>query len=88
MRRRTSSIAVLNWTLFSATVVFFIEGEEPDTQFSSIPASVWWALPTITSVGYGDILPQTVLGKCVAAVTMAMGSGIGAQWNMVRQEEG
>jgi len=60
-------------TALSACLVFFLEFNEPDTDFVSIPASIWWALPTITGVGYGDILPRTFSGKLVGAATMVIG---------------
>jgi len=60
-------------TVFAATVVFFLECEAPDTPFISIPAAVWWALPTVTGVGYGDMVPQTFPGKIAACCTMVGG---------------
>lgn len=60
-------------TILSATLVFFLECEEPDTPFTSIPAAVWWALPTVTGVGYGDMVPTTVPGKLAGSCTMVVG---------------
>lgn len=51
-----------------------IEGGE--NGFSSIPRSVYWAIVTLTTVGYGDIAPQTVLGQTVASIIMILGYGI------------
>eukprot|EP00928_Gymnodinium_smaydae_P004357 TRINITY_DN11491_c0_g2_i1.p1 TRINITY_DN11491_c0_g2~~TRINITY_DN11491_c0_g2_i1.p1 ORF type:complete len:448 (-),score=92.60 TRINITY_DN11491_c0_g2_i1:89-1432(-) len=59
--------------LFAATLVFHLECEEAQTEFTSIPAALWWSLPTITGVGYGDMLPQTGLGKGAGCVTMVCG---------------
>ena len=71
-------------TVFVATVVtvvvivgammYMIEGE--DSGFSNIPEGVYWAIVTLTTVGYGDIAPQTVLGRLLASVLMILGYGI------------
>jgi voltage-gated potassium channel len=54
--------------------MFIIEG--PQYGFSSIPRSMYWAIVTVTTVGYGDISPQTSLGQLLAAVTMICGYAI------------
>jgi voltage-gated potassium channel len=54
--------------------MYLIEGEE--NGFTSIPISVYWAIVTMTTVGYGDIAPQTVLGKSLASVVMILGYAI------------
>ena len=51
--------------------VHVIEG--PERGFTSIPESMYWAIVTMTTVGYGDIAPQTALGKAMAAVIMILG---------------
>jgi len=56
------------------SLMYLIEGEE--NGFTSIPQSVYWAIVTMTTVGYGDISPQTPLGQALAAVVMLMGYGI------------
>lgn len=60
-------------TVISATAVFFAEFQVPDSLFASIPASLWWALPTITGVGYGDLTPVTPAGRTIGAITMVSG---------------
>ena len=56
------------------TAMYLIEGEK--SGFSNIPQSVYWAIVTMTTVGYGDLAPQTVLGKMLASVVMIVGYGI------------
>lgn len=72
-------VAVFMFTVFSMIVVigctmYLIEGEE--NGFSNIPVSLYWAVVTLTTVGYGDIAPQTVPGRLIAAVVMFTGYGV------------
>lgn len=60
--------------LLLGTVMYVVEG--PEHGFTSIPKSVYWAIVTMTTVGYGDIAPQTPLGQALAAVVMLMGYGV------------
>ncbi|WP_050938609.1 ion transporter [Vibrio harveyi] len=60
-------------TIFGA-LIFVIEG--PHNGFTSIPKSIYWAIVTITTVGYGDMVPQTHLGKGIASLTMLLGYSI------------
>jgi len=66
--------AVLVLVLVLGSVMYLIEG--PDTGFTSIPVSIYWAIVTMTTVGYGDVAPQTVLGRMVASLIMIIGYGI------------
>ena len=66
--------AVLTLVLILGSLFYLIEGEE--NGFTSIPQSVYWAIVTITTVGYGDIAPATVLGKILASVAMLTGFSI------------
>jgi voltage-gated potassium channel len=59
---------------FVGTLMFVIEGREHG--FSSIPRSIYWAVVTLTTVGYGDIAPQTTLGQFLAMVLMITGYGV------------
>jgi voltage-gated potassium channel len=65
---------VLTMVLILGSLMYLIEGEEHG--FTSIPVAVYWAIVTLTTVGYGDIAPQTVLGQFLASVVMVMGYGI------------
>ncbi|MDW5443487.1 ion transporter [Polaromonas sp. SM01] len=66
--------AVLMVVLVMGTVMYVIEGQT--NGFTSIPTSVYWAISTVTTVGYGDITPQTDLGRLIASFMMLMGWGI------------
>lgn len=59
-------------TIFGA-VMYMIEGKE--NGFDSIPHSIYWAIVTLSTVGYGDITPQTALGQAVSAIIMVLGYG-------------
>lgn len=72
-------IAVFLFGVFAIVVIFgslmyVVEG--PEHGFTSIPRGVYWAVVTLTTVGYGDISPQTDLGQALAAIIMVMGYGI------------
>jgi voltage-gated potassium channel len=56
------------------TLMYMIEGEE--NGFTSIPRSVYWAIVTMTTVGYGDIAPHTAFGQFIASLIMILGYGI------------
>ena len=53
-----------------------IESGHPDTQFQTVGQGVYWAIVTMTTVGYGDFVPQTVLGRALAGLVMLLGFGI------------
>ncbi|MBQ9641071.1 MAG: ion transporter [Bacteroidaceae bacterium] len=55
------------------TLMYMIEGQQPGTQFTDIPTSIYWAIVTMTTVGYGDITPITVAGRLLSAVVMILG---------------
>jgi voltage-gated potassium channel len=65
---------VLAVVFVMGTLMYLIEGEA--NGFTSIPHSVYWAIVTLTTVGYGDMTPQTPLGRFVASLIMIMGYGI------------
>ena len=65
---------VLTLVIIIGSIMYVIEGEE--NGFTSIPRAVYWAIVTMTTVGYGDISPQTNLGQALAAVVMLLGYSI------------
>jgi voltage-gated potassium channel len=65
---------VLTSVIIFGTILYLVEGAE--NGFTSIPKSIYWAIVTMTTVGYGDIAPQTTLGQTLASIIMIMGYGI------------
>lgn len=55
------------------TLMFMVESGQPDTQFTDIPTSIYWAIVTMTTVGYGDITPVTAIGRFLSALVMLLG---------------
>ena len=64
--------------ILSSSLIYFAEHEAQPERFSSILASMWWGVATLTTVGYGDVYPITVLGKLVASVAVLLGIGLAA----------
>jgi voltage-gated potassium channel len=62
---------VLNLAVIFGSVMYIVEG--PDNGFTSIPRSIYWTIVTITTVGYGDITPETPLGQIIASLVMLTG---------------
>ena len=65
---------VLTMVVIIGSVIFLIEGEQ--NGFTSIPKSVYWAVVTLTTVGYGDLSPQTPFGQLLASMVMILGYSI------------
>ena len=79
MRASRAKIFIFLYTVFIFVIIFgssmyLIEGSE--NGFSSIPKSIYWAIVTLTTVGYGDLAPQTSLGQMLASAVMIMGYAI------------
>ena len=77
--RSRNKIIVFLYTVLTLVVVFgalmyIIEG--PANGFTSIPTGIYWAVVTLTTVGYGDITPQTPIGQAISGLVMIMGYGI------------
>jgi hypothetical protein len=59
--------------VLSSSAIYYADIGSPDSQFSSIPAASWWSITTITTVGYGDLIPVTPLGKFVGCICAVLG---------------
>lgn len=66
-------VILLCATLVAATAMHLIEGHIQPEKFGTIPEAMWWALVTLSTIGYGDVVPATGLGKMVASVTIIGG---------------
>lgn len=60
----------------AATVQYLAEGKSQPDVFGSIPHALWWAVVTLTTTGYGDVVPQTLIGRLVAGAVMICGIGV------------
>ncbi|WP_400765853.1 cyclic nucleotide-gated ion channel [Methylosinus sporium] len=68
-----SGIVLFGVVLFMATAMHIAEHDAQPEAFRSIPAAMWWAIQTIATVGYGDVVPHTPAGRIIAAISMVMG---------------
>lgn len=68
--------ALLTLVIFLGGLVYFVESTHENSQFTSIPAAIYWAIVTVTTVGYGDITPITPLGQFLSAILMISGYAI------------
>ena len=69
-------VSVITLVMVIGSAMYLIEGGAEGTGFTSIPQGVYWAIVTMTTVGYGDVSPITPAGKMLASVVMIMGYGI------------
>lgn len=81
IRRKKEELVVTLFALMillvlSSSCMYFIEHSEQPEVFSSIPASMWWAVTTLTTVGYGDVTPKSAFGQFVASVIAMLGVGL------------
>lgn len=67
---------VMALVVITSTLMYAVEHDAQPAVFSSIPASMWWGLVTLTTVGYGDVYPVTPLGKVVAGISVLLGVGL------------
>jgi len=64
---------IITLTVVLGSVMYVVEAHQPDSGFTNIPKSIYWAIVTISTVGYGDISPQTSLGQFIATFAMLLG---------------
>jgi voltage-gated potassium channel len=62
--------------LISSTFLYLVEGDAQPEAFGSIPRAMWWSIATLTTVGYGDVIPVTALGRVFSGVTAIIGIGL------------
>jgi len=68
-----TGIIMIGLILTSAAVLYIIERDAQPETFGSIPAAIWWSVSTLTTVGYGDVVPTTILGKSIGVLVMVLG---------------
>lgn len=66
-------ITMFSVLIISSTLVYYAEQDQFGTKFTNIPESMWWGIVTMTTVGYGDMSPVTILGRIVAGITSLCG---------------
>ncbi|MCL4245449.1 MAG: ion transporter [Candidatus Dadabacteria bacterium] len=71
-----SAVAVVLLLILSSTLMFFAEHKTQPHAFGNIPDAMWWAVVTLSTVGYGDLLPHTPLGKVIASCVSVLGIAI------------
>jgi voltage-gated potassium channel len=74
--RRTLAAALvlmLVMLFFAASLMYFAEHEIQPEAFASIPHALWWGVATLTTVGYGDVVPQSVIGRMLGMIIMLLG---------------
>jgi len=69
-------VVMMGLLILCSTLVFHLENAVQPEKFSSIPAAMWWGLATLTTVGYGDVVPITPLGKIIGGMMMVFGLGM------------
>ncbi|SHM14290.1 cyclic nucleotide-gated ion channel [Roseibium suaedae] len=71
-----STVIICGVVLMAATLMYVIEHDEQPEKLASIPHAIWWAVTTVTTVGYGDVVPVTGLGKVIGGIVMLLGYGL------------
>lgn len=71
-----SLLFILFLLIIISTLMFYVENDAQPKAFSSIPASMWWGIETLTTVGYGDMLPVTTYGRILGGMISVLGIGL------------
>lgn len=71
-----SIMFILFLLVIVSTIMFYVENSAQPDQFSSIPATMWWGIATLTTVGYGDMIPATPFGKFLGGIIAILGIGL------------
>ena len=69
-------ILLLFMLVLSSTLMYYIENNAQPDKFSSIPETMWWGVATLTTIGYGDMYPITILGKILGSIISIIGIGL------------
>jgi voltage-gated potassium channel len=80
LREEARSVSALLFVLLltvtiSGSLMYMLESEEQPAVFTSIPAAMWWAIETLTTVGYGDMVPITAMGRIIGGIVSIVGIG-------------
>ncbi|MCB1495541.1 MAG: ion transporter, partial [Bauldia sp.] len=68
-----SLLVLMSVVLVAATLAYIVEHQAQPEDFGSIPQALWWAIETVTTVGYGDVVPKTPVGHVIGGITMITG---------------
>src|SRR5947209_10014666 len=66
-------VILLGGALISASIMHLVEHQAQPDKFGTIPDAMWWAIVTLGTIGYGDVVPVTLLGRVVASITIFLG---------------
>lgn len=78
---RRAELAVMGFVMLvvliiASSLMYYVEHQHQPESFGSIPAAMWWAVITLTTIGYGDVYPKTELGKVIGGIVALCGIGI------------
>ncbi|MBD8890380.1 cyclic nucleotide-gated ion channel [Roseibium litorale] len=71
-----STVIICGVVLMAATLLYLVEHDDQPEKLASIPAAIWWAVATVTTVGYGDVVPVSATGKFIGGIVMLLGYGL------------
>ena len=71
-----ATLVILILLMLSSTVMYAVESEAQPDEFGNVSQAMWWSVVTLTSVGYGDVIPSTPVGKVLGGVIMFLGVGL------------